>query len=95
VHRRLLRRTEAAQYLRDKYNIPCEASSLRTLACKGTGPAFQKCGRYPLYDEPDLDSFALAKMSPKVRSTSELTARRAASSGKRTRKLGEARYAPA
>jgi hypothetical protein len=77
--RRLLRRSEAAKYLREKYNIPCESSSLRTTACKGTGPVFRKCGRYPLYDEADLDTFALAKMSPKVRSTSELTVLRAAS----------------
>jgi hypothetical protein len=77
--RRLLRRSEAAKYLREIFNIPCESSSLRTMACKGTGPAFQKCGRYPLYAEPDLDAFAMAKMSPKVRSTSELTALRAAS----------------
>jgi hypothetical protein len=76
---RLLRRSEAAQYLKDQFNIPCEASSLRTMAHKGTGPAFQKFSRFPLYAPEDLDSYAASKMSPKVKSTSELTALRAAS----------------
>ena len=45
---RPLRRDEAAAYIRNRYNLPCEASSLRTMAHKGTGPAFQKFSRFPL-----------------------------------------------
>lgn len=77
---RPLRRNEAAAYIRDRYNLPCAASSLRTIAVKGTGPAFRKAGRFPLYELADLDSWAQAKLSPKVRSTSELSALRASSS---------------
>jgi hypothetical protein len=77
---RPLRRTEAAAYIRDRYNLPCEASSLRTMACKGTGPVFRKGSRFPLYDRADLDAWAAAKLSPKVKSTSELAALRAVSS---------------
>ena len=78
--RRLLRRTEAAKYLRDEYGIPCEASSLRTMAHTGRGPKFQKYSRFPMYDVPDLDAYAQSKLSPKVNSTSELTALRAVTS---------------
>jgi hypothetical protein len=74
---RLLRRLEAAKHVREKHNIPCEPSSLRTLAHKGMGPPFKKVGRFPLYDPHDIDAWVLAKSSPKVRSTSELTALRA------------------
>jgi hypothetical protein len=76
---RPLRRVEAAAYIRDKFNFPCEASSLRTMACRGSGPEFRKGSRFPLYDPADLDAWAQSKLSPKVRSTSELTALRAAS----------------
>jgi hypothetical protein len=78
--KRLLRRVEAAARVREIHNIPCEASSLRTLAHNGKGPPFKKVGRFPLYDPDDLDAWVLAKSSPKVRSTSELTAPRTASS---------------
>jgi hypothetical protein len=77
---RPLRRNEAAAYIRDRYNLPCEASSLRTLACKGTGPVYRKGSRFPLYDAADLDAWARSKLSPKVRSSSELTALRASTS---------------
>jgi hypothetical protein len=77
---RPLRRADAATYIRNRYNLPCEASSLRTMACKGTGPAFRKGSRFPLYDIADLDAWAESKLSPKVKSTSELSALRAVSS---------------
>jgi hypothetical protein len=76
---RLLRRAEAAKHVREKHNLPCEPSSLRTLAHNGKGPPFKKVGRFPLYDPDDIDSWILAKSSPKVRSTSELTALRVSS----------------
>ena len=38
----------SAAYIRDPYNLPCQASSLRTMACKGTGPAYRKGSRFPL-----------------------------------------------
>ena len=73
---RPLRRNEAAAYIEQRHNYPCKASSLRTQAVYGTGPVFRKSGRFPVYDVADLDA---AKTSPKVRSTSELTALRATS----------------
>ena len=76
---RPLRRAEAAEYIRDTYNLPCQPGTLRTMACKGTGPAFRKGSRFPLYSKNDLDAWAASKISPRVHSTSELTALRAAS----------------
>jgi hypothetical protein len=76
---RPLRRAEAAEYIRETYNLPCQPGSLRTMAHKGTGPAFRKGSRFPLYSREDLDLWASAKIGPKVRSTSELTAFRATS----------------
>jgi hypothetical protein len=73
---RLLRRAEAAAYIRTIYNIPCEPSSLRTVAYTGKGPTFQKVGRYPVYAVSDLDAWVLAKTSPRVSSTAELSALR-------------------
>ena len=74
-----LRRVEAAAYVRRKFNIPCAASYLMRLASIGGGPSFRKAGRYPLYSREDLDAWASAKIGPKVKSTSELTAFRAIS----------------
>ena len=75
---RPLRRNEAAAYIEQRHNYPCKPSSLRTQAVNGTGPVFRKSGRFPVYDIADLDDWVREKTSPKVRSTSELTALRAA-----------------
>ena len=40
----------------------------------GGGPAYRKAGKFPLYEPDDLDEWALAKLSPKVRSSSEFRA---------------------
>jgi hypothetical protein len=69
---RLLRRAEAARYLTEIWRIPCSVGTLAKLAVMGSGPEFRKAGRTPLYPEDALDSYAQAKMSPRVRSTSEL-----------------------
>ncbi len=71
---RPLRRDEAAAYITDTHGLPCSPKTLAKYASVGGGPAFRKGGRIPLYDRTDLDAWALAKMSPKVRSTSELAA---------------------
>src|SRR5215217_1806387 len=78
---RLLRRAEAAKHVRERHNIPCEPSSLRTLAHNGKGPPFKKVGRFPLYDPHDIDAWVLA-FEPEgsvnigaVRSTRDLCSR--------------------
>ena len=70
---RLLRRSEAAKYITDKYGIPCSSKTLAKLACVSSeGPPFRLAGRFPLYPVSGLDAWAQSKIGPLVRSTSEL-----------------------
>jgi hypothetical protein len=41
------------------------------LATLGDGPIFRKFGRIVVYDPADLDSWALARLSAPLRSTSD------------------------
>lgn len=72
--KRLLRRDQAAEYVRTNYGFPCTRSWLAKLASLGGGPAFRKVSRFPLYDEADLDTWAQSKIGPRVLSTAELSA---------------------
>jgi hypothetical protein len=74
----LLPRAEAAQYLSDVKRIPTSVAQLAKLAVTGGGPEYRKAGRTPLYPRDGLDSYAKAKLSPRVRSTAELRAATAA-----------------
>jgi hypothetical protein len=70
---RNMRRVEAARYIREVHGIPCVAPTLAKYACIGGGPAFRKAGKFPIYNQEDLDTWAEHRLSKKVRSTSELT----------------------
>lgn len=70
---RLLRRTEAAKYVTENYGFPCSPKTLAKLACVSSeGPPFRMAGRVPLYPQTRLDAWALSKIGPLVRSTSEV-----------------------
>lgn len=64
------RRVEAAQYIRDRWNQPCQPKTLAKLAVVGGGPIFRKAGRFPLYQDPDLDSWAEGRIGAPRLSTS-------------------------
>jgi len=83
-HLRLLRRVPAAHYVSQRY-FPCSPKTLAKLAVVGGGPAFRKCGKWPMYAEADLDKWALAKIGPLVRSTSEIADQPAPRSNASTR----------
>ena len=71
---RLLRRTAAAQYVTENY-FPCSPKTLAKLACVSSkGPPFRMAGRVPLYPVTRLDAWALNKLGPLVRATSETKA---------------------
>jgi hypothetical protein len=72
VPSRLLRRTEAAQYIKDKWGYPCSPRTLAKYAVIGGGPSFRRAGRFPLYHPDDLDSWVNGKLSGLVTSTSAL-----------------------
>jgi hypothetical protein len=69
---RLLRRTEAAQHIHDKWGYPCSPKTLAKYASIGGGPRFRKAGRFPLYHPDDLDRWITGKLSDVVTSTSAL-----------------------
>jgi hypothetical protein len=66
----ILRRREAAEYLRGK-GIPIASPTLAKLACLGGGPPFRKFGRAVLYEVADLNAWANQRMTSRRRSTSD------------------------
>jgi hypothetical protein len=69
---------EAAEYLLREHNIRRTEPTLAKYRSVGGGPAYYKAGHRILYDQPDLDAWALALVGSPVRSTSEYPARVAA-----------------
>lgn len=69
--RRMLRRAEAADYVRERWGYPLSPRTLAKLACIGGGPTFRRASRFPLYEVKDLDEWVRAKLTRPVRSTSE------------------------
>lgn len=65
-----LRRTEAAQHIREVWGLPCQPKTLAKLAVVGGGPIYRKAGRFPLYLPADLDTWAEARISAPRLSTS-------------------------
>lgn len=65
-----MRRMQAGEYLKSHYGF-CSPALLSKLATIGGGPVFSKMGRLNLYRKSDLDSWALGKISPARRSTSD------------------------
>jgi len=72
---RKLRRSEAAEYLRDEWGIPISPRTLANLAVLGGGPIYLRCGLYVLYDIPDLDDYARSRIARR-RSTTEIVEQR-------------------
>ena len=68
-----LRRREASRYLRERYGICAESSTLAKWFCqKSDGPPAFKDGRVPLYPRHGLDEWASRRLGPLRRSTSEI-----------------------
>jgi hypothetical protein len=66
------RRSAAATYLTEQEHCPISAGALANLATLGGGPEFFKSGRYALYPQSGLRTYAATRRSKRVRSTSEL-----------------------
>ena len=65
----LLRRADAAEYVRTRYGFPCSKQWLAKLATTGGGPAYRKAGKFPVYAVEDLDTWAQARLSAPMRAT--------------------------
>lgn len=68
-----LRRKEASAYLRSKYGLTREPSTLAKLAVVGGGPYFRLLNRVPLYTAADLDQWVASRLGPRMQSTSDRT----------------------
>jgi hypothetical protein len=68
---RFLRRSDAAAYVTNQYGFPCSRQWLAKLAVMGGGPTFRKAGRYPIYEQAELDGWAQSRMGPPQRSTND------------------------
>jgi hypothetical protein len=69
---RFLRRHDAAKYVRERWGIPCATRTLAKIACVSSdGPEMYYAGRVPLYTAESLDAWALKKIGPARRSTSD------------------------
>ena len=68
---KLLRRDDAADYVRQTWGLPCSRGLLAKLAVNGGGPVFHRAGKWPLYKEPDLDAWAKSKLSGPLTKTSD------------------------
>ena len=66
-----MRRKMASDYLREVHGVSLSAATLAKLAVVGGGPSYRKDGPFPLYDQPVLDEYAVARLGPLRTSTSE------------------------
>ncbi|WP_374545030.1 hypothetical protein [Rhodoblastus sp.] len=66
-----LRRKDAGHYLKSRFGFGSE-KTLAKLACVGGGPEFRKAGSAVLYEPEKLNDWALTKIGPSRRSTSDL-----------------------
>jgi hypothetical protein len=70
---KFFRRKASSQYLFEVWGLNYAPSTLAKLAVLGGGPPFRRAGRTPLYAKNDLDEWVASKLSPAIRSTSELS----------------------
>jgi hypothetical protein len=71
---KLLRRAEAADYLR-AHGVRCAASTLAKLAVSGAGPSFVRVGVYPAYAIEELDRWIGTKISKPMKRADEIPAK--------------------
>ena len=55
-------RQGAVDYLKERWGVDYSVATFAKLASVGGGPEFDKCGRTPLYTEPNLDRWVLARL---------------------------------
>src|SRR5262245_6587681 len=67
-------REEAAAYLAEKWGVRMAPATLAKYATLGGGPPFRRDGRFPVYSDAGLDSWAQQRLGSEVRSTAEYRA---------------------
>ncbi len=69
---KMLRRKAASEYLAQTHGVHRAASTLAKLAVIGGGPVFRRINAVPFYTPDDLDGWVASKLSPPMRSTSDV-----------------------
>jgi len=64
-------RETASDYLKQVHGVQAARATLARMASVGGGPVYSLCGRRPVYDRADLDSWARSKLTPPAGSSSE------------------------
>jgi len=70
-----LNRRQAAVFIEATYGARITVGTLAKMAVAGTGPAFRRFGRASVYEIDDLNTWAKARLSARVHSTSGLNPR--------------------
>jgi hypothetical protein len=66
-----MRTKEASSYLAEEHGVRLSEQTLNKLRCTGGGPRFRVDGRFPVYDQEELDAFAAARLGPLRSSTTD------------------------
>jgi hypothetical protein len=72
------RRPGASAYLAERWGLQYSPTTLANMARKGTGPVYRLRGKFAVYVEADLDSWAQLRISGLKRRASDVTEARAA-----------------
>jgi hypothetical protein len=62
---------ELSEYLLEVWGIRLAPTTLHKLRCQGGGVPFQMDGRFPTSTRAQADAFAVARLGPERRSTSD------------------------
>jgi hypothetical protein len=66
-----LRRCEASTYLALRHGVTLAPATLAKLAVSGTGPAFQRMNRSPLYATDELDRWVASRLGAPTSNTTK------------------------
>ena len=65
------RTKETLKYIKDKAGIELAQQTMAKYRCEGGGPAFTLFGRWPLYEDVDIDQWLSSRLSGRKRNNSD------------------------
>lgn len=74
LQRPKLKTAEASEYLAIVHGVSVAPATLNKMRCCGGGPAFQKFGKFPLYEPAALDAWVSSRMGGRQRTTADTAA---------------------
>ena len=68
------RRADAAKYLQEKWDMQISGPTLANYAVRGDGPIYCLVGKFAIYDDPHLDSWAQSRITgPRRKASADLS----------------------